>query len=190
MKSKIAIIGAAVALVASVATSQAAFVTGNIGFTGLANLNTSSAGTATGVSSWGSTVALGTSGSFTVIDDFTAATFTSPWNFNSGASPFWTVTDNGETFVFNLVSSSISSQTANSVTVNGYGYVSGTGVTTYNPTLMYWSFTTQDPNTGNGFTFSASTSSVPEPSTVVAGALLLLPFGISTMRILRRSKNS
>jgi hypothetical protein len=29
---------------------------------------------------------------------------------------------------------------------------------------------------------------VPEPSTVVAGALLLLPFGVSTLRILRRNK--
>jgi hypothetical protein len=32
------------------------------------------------------------------------------------------------------------------------------------------------------------TSSVPEPSTVIAGALLLLPFGVSTVRILRRHK--
>ncbi len=31
-------------------------------------------------------------------------------------------------------------------------------------------------------------TSVPEPSTIVAGALLLLPFGISTVRILRKSK--
>jgi hypothetical protein len=30
---------------------------------------------------------------------------------------------------------------------------------------------------------------VPEPSTVIAGALLLLPFGVSTLRILRKSKN-
>lgn len=31
-------------------------------------------------------------------------------------------------------------------------------------------------------------TAVPEPSTVVAGALLLLPFGISTLRILRKNK--
>ncbi len=31
---------------------------------------------------------------------------------------------------------------------------------------------------------------VPEPSTVVAGALLLLPFGVSTVRILRKNKMS
>ncbi len=34
----------------------------------------------------------------------------------------------------------------------------------------------------------APTSSVPEPSTVIAGALLLLPLGISMTRILRRNK--
>ena len=31
---------------------------------------------------------------------------------------------------------------------------------------------------------------VPEPSTVVAGVLLLLPFGVSTVRILRKDKVS
>jgi hypothetical protein len=35
-----------------------------------------------------------------------------------------------------------------------------------------------------------SQSAVPEPSTIVAGALLLLPFGISTVRILRKDKNA
>ncbi len=33
-----------------------------------------------------------------------------------------------------------------------------------------------------------TSSSVPEPSTVVAGALLLLPFGVSTLRVLRNRK--
>jgi hypothetical protein len=32
----------------------------------------------------------------------------------------------------------------------------------------------------------SSTSPVPEPATVIAGALLLLPFGLSTVRILRK----
>jgi hypothetical protein len=31
---------------------------------------------------------------------------------------------------------------------------------------------------------------VPEPSTVIAGALLLLPFGVSTVRILRKNKSA
>jgi len=31
---------------------------------------------------------------------------------------------------------------------------------------------------------------IPEPSTVIAGALLLLPFGVSTVRILRKNKSA
>lgn len=34
--------------------------------------------------------------------------------------------------------------------------------------------------------YDPKTPSIPEPSTVVAGALLLLPFGVSTLRILRK----
>lgn len=34
------------------------------------------------------------------------------------------------------------------------------------------------------------TTSVPEPSTIVAGALLLLPFGVSTVRILRKNRTA
>lgn len=37
---------------------------------------------------------------------------------------------------------------------------------------------------------TSATTVVPEPSTVVAGALLLLPFGISTVRILRKNKKA
>ena len=36
----------------------------------------------------------------------------------------------------------------------------------------------------------ANTAAVPEPSTVVAGAILLLPFGVSTLRILRKSRKA
>ena len=35
---------------------------------------------------------------------------------------------------------------------------------------------------------SHSQTPIPEPSTVIAGVLLLLPFGVSTLRILRRNK--
>ncbi len=39
-------------------------------------------------------------------------------------------------------------------------------------------------------TYSQPMLAVPEPSTVVAGALLLLPFGVSTLRILRKKQVS
>lgn len=54
---------------------------------------------------------------------------------------------------------------------------SGTGVTT----ASY---------SGSISSAASIAQSVPEPSTVVAGALLLLPFGISSMRILRKHKQA
>jgi hypothetical protein len=42
----------------------------------------------------------------------------------------------------------------------------------------------------SGSISSSAVTSVPEPATVVAGAMLLLPFGISTWRILRKHKQS
>ena len=46
---------------------------------------------------------------------------------------------------------------------------------------------------GNGFGLSHFTvfnATVPEPSTVIAGALLLLPFAASTVRIMRKSRKA
>lgn len=45
-------------------------------------------------------------------------------------------------------------------------------------------------STGNAFTAtgSAKLTAVPEPSTIISGALMLLPFGASTLRILRRNR--
>jgi hypothetical protein len=42
----------------------------------------------------------------------------------------------------------------------------------------------------SGSISSAANTAVPEPSTVVAGVMLLLPFGISTLRILRKHKQT
>ena len=42
----------------------------------------------------------------------------------------------------------------------------------------------------NPTTPTPNVTAVPEPSTIVAGALLLLPFGISTFRILRKDKQA
>jgi len=45
-------------------------------------------------------------------------------------------------------------------------------------------------STGNAFTAtgSAKLTAVPEPSTIISGALMLLPFGAGTLRILRRNR--
>ena len=38
--------------------------------------------------------------------------------------------------------------------------------------------------------FHDETTAVPEPTTVIAGALLLLPFGASTLRIMRKTRTA
>jgi hypothetical protein len=40
----------------------------------------------------------------------------------------------------------------------------------------------------NSITVGAYVAAVPEPTTIIAGAMLLLPFGASTLRILRKSR--
>jgi hypothetical protein len=45
-------------------------------------------------------------------------------------------------------------------------------------------------NDETAFIDNVSVSAVPEPTTMVAGALLLLPFGMSTLRILRKSRTA
>ena len=47
-----------------------------------------------------------------------------------------------------------------------------------------------DANAGNGFIGLDNVTVVPELTTMIAGALLLLPFGTSTLRILRRSRTA
>ena len=41
---------------------------------------------------------------------------------------------------------------------------------------------------GEGQEFIAKGVEVPEPTTMIAGALLLLPFGASTLRMLRKNR--
>ncbi len=55
--------------------------------------------------------------------------------------------------------------------------------------IVYTSGTVMSQNTANVIdtvTAGASDLAVPEPTTMVAGAMLLLPFGASTLRVLRR----
>ncbi len=192
MKKMMKFAGVAALALALTQTLQAIPVSGNIGFTGAAILNTSSAANATGVTAWISPVVNLTSGSFTVIPNTTSATIAAPWLFASGASPFWSVSFGGETFVFNLLASAITAQGGAAgvngfVIVNGTGTVSGSGNTAYSATFMNWSFSTQDPAIPTGgrdaWTFSASTTT-PVPDG--ASTALLLGAALSGLTLLKR----
>jgi hypothetical protein len=163
-------------------------ITGDITFTGLVSLDTGSAGTATMVTAWhglapGDKPQVQTGdGSFMtpLVTPGDGVTFSPSWSFNSGAVPsFWAV----DGFTFDLTSSSIFTQGAGAVTVNGIGTISGNG---FDPTAATWSFTTQDPSAEGEFSFSASGAAVPESSTV---ALLTIgALGLATMHFLGRKR--
>ena len=72
----------------------------------------------------------------------------------------------------------------------GAGILPGSfGEVVIRTSLKSWSFTTAsviDGDTASGI----ATYAVPEPTTVLAGALLLLPFGASTIRFLRKSRTA
>ncbi len=60
----------------------------------------------------------------------------------------------------------------------------------FNPGKSLTQLTTGSDQIGSYSGSFAAATSVPEPSTMVTGALLLLPFGISTARILRKHKQT
>ncbi len=148
---------------------QAVPITGNITFVGSCTLNTKSASTATMVTGWhglgtgGLPQVASEDGSFSgTVHDGDAVTIAFPWSFNSGSVPnFWQV----DGFVFNLTSSSITTQGGSSVTVEGTGTITGNG---FDLTSGTWSFTTQNPSAHSRFSFSAATGSVPDGGSAVA----------------------
>jgi hypothetical protein len=196
MKNMIKFAGIAAVALALTQTLQAVPIVGGIGFQGAVQLNTSSSATATAVTAWVSPSVLLTSGAFTTVANLTPVNFASGnWYFNSATAPsgsfpinsFWSVGN----FTFQLLSSYIVNQggipgSTASVTVNGTGIVSVTGSNPsgYSPTVMSWSFTTQDPSIGQpaSYTFSASTVSVPDGGATV----MLLGIALSGVALLRK----
>jgi hypothetical protein len=178
--------GSVAAVVLALAqTLQAVPITGDIGFTGRAVFDTSSAGTASEVVNWVNPQVNGTAGAFTSVADGTSVNFTSPWFFLTltPVNGFWSVGG----FTFQLLSSAVVSH--NGSYPSGYVEVTGTGIVSgngYTPTELSWSFTSQDPaatTSPTTFTFSASATSdsVPDGGTTVAMLGLGL-FGVSILR--------
>lgn len=159
---------------------QATSVNGSITFTGGVTLDTSSAGTATAVTSWtgtsgsGSPIVLTDAGDFaTFVSPGATVAFASPWSFNSGAlASFWSVGG----FTFDLISSVISGQSTHAVSVAGTGTVSGNG---FDPTSIIWNWSTQDPSSGHKvtgepvFSFSAAAGAIP-PTVPDGGTTMML----------------
>jgi hypothetical protein len=189
---KLAVVAAA--SVALAQTVQAGLINGSVTFAGGVTLDTTSAGTATEVVSWTGPQGSGlltpvvesSSGDLAAV--FSApVTFTPNWVFGTGINPLWSYVGlDGDTFTFNLLSSSIFSQGGSpaSVTVDGTGTITATGPVTFGATTGTWSFSTQDPSAGTPatFSFSAAVGSVPDGGTTA----MLLGAGLSGLALLKR----
>jgi hypothetical protein len=147
---------------------EGALITGNITFAGAVTLDIASAGIATTVTAW-SGLAAGLPQVQSDDGDFSAfvtpgdgVTFHAPWPFTSGAIPsFWSV----DGFTFDLTSSSITAQVPGAVIVDAVGTISGNS---FDSTPGTFHFTTQDPSANALFSFSAASSAVPEPATMIS----------------------
>ena len=166
--------------------TQAAQINGDIQFAGEVQFDTNSLATATRVVTWfdvfhnaGFSSVTSATGDFSGIAPGTQATMGQPWIFNpSTPTPgLWSVGG----FTFNLLSSTIVTQTAKNLSIEGTGTVSGNG---FDATTMDWSFTTQSSGgkTRTTFSFSANGLAVPDGGSAVA----LLGLALTGVEVLRR----
>ena len=157
-------------------TAKAAQITGDIDFAGEVRFDTTSLATATMVTQWKMAVVSDTTGDFTSVPDGTTVAFVTPYVFSppTGYASLWTVGG----FTFQLVSSSIISQTPFGLLVVGQGFVSGNG---FDTTPGSWSFTSTQSNGGTSrlFSFAANTTGVPTPDSGSTVALL----GVALMAV-------
>jgi hypothetical protein len=159
-------------------------INGMISFAGAVQFDTNSLAGATRVNTWFdsngnagfSSVQFGATGAFGGILAGTQATMAQPWIFNpSTPTPgLWSVGG----FTFDLLSSTVVTHTATFLNITGIGTISGNG---FDPTAGIWNFTSQTPG-GPIFSFSASSSAVPDGGSAVA----LLGLALVGVELLRR----
>lgn len=199
MKKMIKFAGVVAVAFALTQTLQAVPIAGNIGFSGAVTLNTGTAATASQVTTWiAPTMVNLSSGSFAGLNGAIALFAPAVWNFGgpfpgSGVgmpiNNFWSVGG----FSFNLLSSYVLAQGGTPgvngfVVVNGSGLVSGPVNSGYDPTVLSWNFTCQDPSipgAAAAWTFSASansTNNVPDGGATV----MLLGIALSGVALLKK----
>jgi hypothetical protein len=171
-------------------------ISGTISFAGSAAANNNDLTVATAFTSF-TDVTVGTAS--TLQGDYVgtagaSVTFT-PFTWNPpGAStpidPLWTFVSGGDTYSFNVISLVEDYATPTSLVLSGIGTATITGPgTDYSSTTGEWTLAAQA-YTDAAFTFSdttfaPATPAVPEPATIMAGLLMVIPLGVSGFRILR-----
>ena len=166
-------------------------IVGDISFGGSTTLDNSNLTEATQFKTFPYTYVTAIDGDYSPIpvplppSNTTLATFT-PFGFRSPhitTPPFqlWTLSYGGETYSFELESLAIEpGGTANSITLSGDGIASGTGTINYADNPGSWVLTAN--SAGTTFSFSASSSTVPEPGTMLLLGSGLLGLGVYARR--------
>ena len=155
--------------------AQAIPITGSMTFTGGAKFDTASLATASTVNTFSNTNVQDADGSFTGISG--PVTMSAPWTFapvpGLARPALWSIGG----FTFDLAGTTAVERPK----VGNIQFLVITGVGTlfgpagFDPTHVTWSFSTQSPSSGGNFSFSASTSAVPDGGMTVTllGAALI-----------------
>jgi hypothetical protein len=146
-------------------TVQAIPITGNIGFSGGVQLDSTSVLTATKAVAFTNNTVISSSLAFAGIAKDTPVAISAPWTFNSGPlNSFWQVGG----FTFDLMSSSIFSAMGSFLNINLSGIVSGNG---FDATPFTGTFQVANPSANGLSTFterlSFSSSAVPDGAMTV-----------------------
>ena len=111
------------------------------------------------------------SGSFITVANGDPVSMSQPWIFNPSTplSPLWTI-PGSDNFAFHIASATVEFQ-ADFLLISGTGTLTGTG---YDDTPATWWFTTQGIAVDGKFSWSSSTTAIPELGTpALFGAALL-----------------
>jgi hypothetical protein len=189
-KTTLTLIAAGFALAAlSTQEAQAAHINGRIDFAGSVMFDSSALQNVTKVLEWHdimgngpnfSNVAVRTGDYVSFVGQGAQATMAIPWTFlppPGGQPGLWTVGG----FTFDLTSATVVTQTGTFLNIRGVGTVSGNG---FEATNARWAFTVQNAGGGTGdfFSFSANTASVPDGGSAVA----LLGISLVAIEFVRR----
>jgi hypothetical protein len=152
--------------------TQATLITGDITFNGIVTYDSTSLGSATRVLTWNSSNVSSSSGdfaAFTFVDQAVTMAATYIFSPSTPTPGLWSVGG----FTFDLISTTIVSQSNSFLNLTGTGFVSGNG---FDPTPFLWSFTSTSAGGKNDTTFGFTSDATAVPDDGMTVTLLGVAF--------------